>query len=1313
MFECRICGSKHERFKTIEGMYSHLEKVHGEDIPDGWSVQQYAYYLKTGKTHGNCVICKGKTKFNPATGKYYRLCGRKACSDKNREIFKNRMIGKYGKVSLLDDPEQQKKMLANRKISGTYTWSDGKKFTYTGSYELDFLRFLDVFLNFPSQDIECPSPHTYYYEYEGKKHFYIPDVYIQSLNLEIEVKDGGNNPNTHHKIQEVDKIKEALKDKVMLTQSAVSYVKVTNKEYDTFFKYLYKMKDQYNDKDEKFKPIFILGESAFGDEFTGADVLLEAPVDTSTGEYVFYVSSEPGLKTIRPSKSKAYPNLGEVIFASPFKEFATALGANLTKDHIKMISTVKGKNVDIKIELLDKYAPVENKFFIYVLSKEDFEPLVKDGVPSKVRYYKQGDAEVIREIKVTNWRRYINRFPNVKLINFPNDEEAKEIEKEKMRESYEFDTVSECYNGVYESFVLESGVLNRMREIIGGYNWKRKVKNRDFEALTKNVTPYVRKEVHSKSFLDRFYRNNDFFIECVSGNEQLCQILANMLAAHYKVKTPVEVYVTTGKDMNKIYDLAGNNAYQNDVHHVIIPLNTLKNSRDIVYAKATLRARYFNDVVDNNEYREYLAGRHERTKEIEWLIKQHGLSDKDEEKIAKKKVKESSMGMDTFTEIFGEGRDATAEEQQSVMNHIERISEETGINFWDEETVNAELVTEEARYSSTNKYPVFIVLMHSGTVLANVIKAFTRDEFSHACISFNSKLDPLYSFGNKKVDIIDPGFVIQSPKSEFYKKHIAYYNVFVMYVNKSSYDKMQEKLEFFIENKDDLKYDLASLFKIACGKPSEESKKYFCSKFCMNVIGAGRELEKVPSLWKPEDMKYLDDISLVDKGFDFSYYDYRKTEKNLEKIKKHQLAKESLEIVDEASFYYRVTYNGNGIYEEYKKLASMNQWKSFKDSEACEWLPVPPSYSNDYTSYFTDKGYKMFKKLTYPELIKVLDEDSINTVKIEKLPKPVYKDKYQVVCKESFEEVTNEIMNEAYIKNEKDIYYNKDKFDSGEINLCFITGHSGSGKSTMARNMTNKSNIEHYELDDVIANWNFSDDNLKDYGNLIYSFFRGVGKKFRYKSRDEWSKDTQWYSPDNGLFNDKYERELTQSFVRYSKSYAKSHKNVKIILEGIWLFHYVEPSAIEDCAVYVKGTSITISKIRAAKRDSSDARNKVERAKAFTKMMLKPTNWKFYLLNEKKVVKYRNYFRNKIKDTAKESTLTTEERNDLSGSDYGIPILKKYPMPDEAHVKSAIRFFNYVDEEYEELLAENIKKKIKEFNMEVNVGKKNRLTKYL
>ena len=217
-----------------------LENYHADMIPPDMEPYQFYYYLKTGKTHGNCVICKQPTGWNPKTQKYKRFCENPKCKIAYRKMFKTRMIGTYGKVTLLNDPDQQKKMLANRSISGLYEWSDhSKKLPYTGSYELSFLKFLDEVMDFDSSDVMSPSPHTYNYMYEGKQHFYIPDFFIPSLGLEIEIKDGGDNPNMHPKIQRVDKEKERLKDEVMASKGCpFDYIKIVNKDHKRFLEYL-------------------------------------------------------------------------------------------------------------------------------------------------------------------------------------------------------------------------------------------------------------------------------------------------------------------------------------------------------------------------------------------------------------------------------------------------------------------------------------------------------------------------------------------------------------------------------------------------------------------------------------------------------------------------------------------------------------------------------------------------------------------------------------------------------------------------------------------------------------------------------------------------------------------------------------------------------------------------------------------------------------------------------------------------------------------------------------------------------------------
>lgn len=257
MFVCKICK---EKYSSLEGLYSHLEEEHSAQIPPDMSTSHFYYYLKTGREHGNCVMCKQPTTFNEKTKKYNRFCNDPACKIKYKEIVDKRMIGVYGKVNLLNDPDHQRKMLMNRSISGVYNFKGVDK-PYVGSYELDFLKTMDLFFDWDPSDIVSPSPHTYYYVYEGEKHFYIPDFYIMSLGLEIEVKDGGDNPNLHHKIQDVDKEKEKLKDKVMHTQKINHYIKLTNKNYYNLFEF-FRISKEYVEKygDYEKIPKIILDE---------------------------------------------------------------------------------------------------------------------------------------------------------------------------------------------------------------------------------------------------------------------------------------------------------------------------------------------------------------------------------------------------------------------------------------------------------------------------------------------------------------------------------------------------------------------------------------------------------------------------------------------------------------------------------------------------------------------------------------------------------------------------------------------------------------------------------------------------------------------------------------------------------------------------------------------------------------------------------------------------------------------------------------------------------------------------------------------
>lgn len=87
-------------------------------------------------------------------------------------------------------------------------------------------------------------------------------------------------------------------------------------------------------------------------------------------------------------------------------------------------------------------------------------------------------------------------------------------------------------------------------------------------------------------------------------------------------------------------------------------------------------------------------------------------------------------------------------------------------------------------------------------------------------------------------------------------------------------------------------------------------------------------------------------------------------------------------------------------------------------------------------------------------------------------------------------------------------------------------------------------------------------------------------------------------------------------------------------------------------------------------------------------------------------------------DEQKNNSKSLEEsrlpENENIDPEFGIPEEKKYPLFDEDHVKSAIKFFNYAEPKYRKELASNIKSKMKKYNISNDtVGEDNELKKYL
>lgn len=214
------------------------------------------------------------------------------------------------------------------------------------------------------------------------------------------------------------------------------------------------------------------------------------------------------------------------------------------------------------------------------------------------------------------------------------------------------------------------------------------------------------------------------------------------------------------------------------------------------------------------------------------------------------------------------------------------------------------ILNEDAIFSKTCKNPVYIVLMNGKSPLSSIILSATGDYFSHACIAFNDSLDPLYSFGSKSKTIQKGGmgFCVSKPTDLTVFNKQAYYAVYVTYVTDEAYAKMKERLSYFTKNAGKMIYDYIGLLNVWMHQSSDHrTRAYFCSRFVMDVIGAGIKIDKLPSLYRPQDIANMDNITLVNRGYDFHNYDKKITQKNEKLLKKGKLNTDDIIFEDVSS----------------------------------------------------------------------------------------------------------------------------------------------------------------------------------------------------------------------------------------------------------------------------------------------------------------------------------------------------------------------------------------------------------------------------
>ena len=154
----------------------------------------------------------------------------------------------------------------------------------------------------------------------------------------------------------------------------------------------------------------------------------------------------------------------------------------------------------------------------------------------------------------------------------------------------------------------------------------------------------------------------------------------------------------------------------------------------------------------------------------------------------------------------------------------------------------------------------YIVLSHSNTLMARVVRIFTGAYWNHTSLALSGELNEFYSFGRKNPRLLFPaGFISEGVHTGYFglkpKTKIAVYEA---QMTDEEYSNMLTKLDEFRLKRHQYRYNLLGLPAIQGNIAWGRRKHYTCSGFVAYCMRDILKFNKHYSLVKPEDFMMFD-----------------------------------------------------------------------------------------------------------------------------------------------------------------------------------------------------------------------------------------------------------------------------------------------------------------------------------------------------------------------------------------------------------------------------------------------------------------------
>ena len=178
---------------------------------------------------------------------------------------------------------------------------------------------------------------------------------------------------------------------------------------------------------------------------------------------------------------------------------------------------------------------------------------------------------------------------------------------------------------------------------------------------------------------------------------------------------------------------------------------------------------------------------------------------------------------------------------------------------------------------------IYIVLTYTGTILANIVKFYTREKYSHVSIGLDPELKELYSFG--RLNPYNPfigGFVHEGVNIGTFKRFKNTIGaVYSLDVTDEQYRKIIETIEKVKINKGKYKFNTAGLFLVSVNKKYKRKDSFYCAEFIKYLLETSFNKKILPEIIKPMDFLEIENMELVYEGL---FRDYNNSSRIQESV---------------------------------------------------------------------------------------------------------------------------------------------------------------------------------------------------------------------------------------------------------------------------------------------------------------------------------------------------------------------------------------------------------------------------------------------